>query len=109
MRAAALLLAVLAWPAQAAWEWSAPLTVNSVQGVAIFPHLESANRRGVAVSGDTVGVVWEDNRSGRPQLAIHAGSRPASQVWMPMASSPSSIQPEKVPQNITPSASHNSR
>ena len=76
MRAAALLLAVLAWPAQAAWEWSAPLTVNSVQGVAIFPHLESANRRGVAVSGDTVGVVWEDNRSGRPQcyLAI----RPAA-------------------------------
>ncbi|MBW8369889.1 MAG: hypothetical protein K0M66_02745 [Thiobacillus sp.] len=70
MRAAALLLAVLAWPAQAAWEWSAPLTVNSVQGAAIFPHLESANRQGVAVSGDTVGVVWEDNRSGSPQCYL---------------------------------------
>lgn len=70
MRAAALLLAVLAWPAQAAWEWSAPLTVNSVQGAAIFPHLESANRRGVAVSGGTVAVVWEDNRSGRPQCYL---------------------------------------
>lgn len=67
MRAAALLLAVLAWPAHAAWEWGAPLTVNSVQGAAIFPHIESANRQGVAVSGDTVGVVWEDNRSGSPQ------------------------------------------
>jgi hypothetical protein len=67
VRLAAVLLAVLAWPAQAAWEWSAPLTVNSVQGAAIFPHLESANRRGVAVSGDTVGVVWEDNRDGSPQ------------------------------------------
>ncbi|HQT30059.1 MAG TPA: hypothetical protein PLE48_09755 [Thiobacillus sp.] len=70
MKALALLLMVLAWPAQAAWEWSAPLTVNLVQGAAIFPHLESANRRGVAVSGDTVGVVWEDNRSGSPQCYL---------------------------------------
>jgi len=70
VRAAALLLAVLAWPAQAAWEWSAPLTVNSVLGAAIFPHIESANRQGVAVSGDMVGVVWEDNRSGSPQCYL---------------------------------------
>lgn len=76
MRVAALLLAVLAWPAQAAWEWSVPLTVNSVQGTAIFPHLESANRRGVAVSGDTVGVVWEDNRDGSPQCYL--AMRPAA-------------------------------
>lgn len=70
MRAAALLLAVLAWPAQGAWMWSEALTVNSVQGAAIFPHLESANRQGVAVSGDTVGVVWEDNRDGSPQCYL---------------------------------------
>ncbi|MHB1187751.1 hypothetical protein [Thiobacillus sp.] len=70
MRAAALVLAVLAWPAQAAWEWSTPLTVNSVRGATIFPHLESANRQGVAVSGGTVGVVWEDNRSGGPQCYL---------------------------------------
>lgn len=70
MRAAALLLAVLAWPAYAAWVWDAPLTVNSVQGAAIFPHLESANRQGIAVSGDTVGVVWEDNRDGSPQCYL---------------------------------------
>ena len=76
MRAAALLLAALAWPAQAAWEWSAPLTVNSVQGAAIFPHLESANRQGVAVSGDTVGVVWEDNRDGSPQCYL--ATKPAA-------------------------------
>jgi hypothetical protein len=63
-------LAVLAWPAQAGWEWKAPLTVNSVRGAAIFPHLESANRQGVAVSGGTVGVVWEDNRDGSPQCYL---------------------------------------
>ena len=70
MRVAALLLAVLAWPAHAAWEWSAAENVSSVQGAAIFPHLESANRQGVAVSGDTVGVAWEDNRSGSPQCYL---------------------------------------
>lgn len=70
MRAALFVLAALAGPAQAAWTWSEALTVNSVQGEKIFPHLESANRQGVAVSGDTVGVVWEDNRSGGPQCYL---------------------------------------
>ncbi|KVW99639.1 hypothetical protein [Thiobacillus denitrificans] len=78
MRAAALLLAALAWPAHAAWTWSEPLTVNSVQGSAIFPHLESANRQGVAVSGGTVGVVWEDNRSGSPQCYLAMKSATAA-------------------------------
>ncbi len=74
MRALVLLLAVLAAPAHAAWEWSAPLTVNSAAGAAVFPHLESANRQGIAVSGSAVGVVWEDNRDGGPQcyLAVKA-------------------------------------
>ncbi|PKO61911.1 MAG: hypothetical protein CVU23_12240, partial [Betaproteobacteria bacterium HGW-Betaproteobacteria-17] len=79
MRAAALLLAVLAvlaWPAHAAWTWDEALTVNSVQGAAIFPHVESANRQGVAVSGHTVGVVWEDNRDGSPQCYL--ATRPAA-------------------------------
>ena len=76
MRAAALLLAVLAWPAHAAWTWDEALTVNSVQGAAIFPHIESANRQGVAVSGDTVGVVWEDNRDGSPQCYL--ATKPAA-------------------------------
>jgi hypothetical protein len=76
VRRAALLLAVLASPAQAAWEWSAAVSVNSVQGAAIFPHLESANRQGVAVSGDSVGVVWEDNRDGGPQCYL--ATKPAA-------------------------------
>jgi len=76
VRAAALLLAVLAWPAHAAWTWDEALTVNSVQGAAIFPHIESANRQGVAVSGDTVGVVWEDNRDGSPQCYL--ATKPAA-------------------------------
>jgi len=70
VRAAALLLALLAFPVHAAWTWSEPVTVNPVQGAAIFPHLESANRQGIAVSGGTVGVVWEDNRSGSPRCYL---------------------------------------
>lgn len=70
MRAAWLLLAVMAGSAHAAWDWSEALTVNSVQSAKIFPHLESANRQGVAVSGESVGVVWEDNRDGSPQCYL---------------------------------------
>ncbi|MFN3749938.1 MAG: hypothetical protein ACK4SR_01100 [Thiobacillus sp.] len=70
MRAALLLLAALAAPAHADWTWSAPLTVNTALGAKIFPHLEAANRQGIAVSGGTVGVVWEDNRSGAPQCYL---------------------------------------
>ena len=69
MRAALLLLA-LAGPTQAAWEWGAPLSVNSVQGAQVFTHLESANRQGLAVSGGSVGVVWEDTREGSPQCYL---------------------------------------
>lgn len=71
MRGAVWLLAALALPpAHAAWTWEAPLTVNSVRGPAIFPHLESANRQGIAVSGASVAVVWEDNRAGRPHCYV---------------------------------------
>jgi len=50
--------------------WSEALTVNSVQGAQVFTHLESANRQGIAVSGGSVGVVWEDNRDGSPQCYL---------------------------------------
>ncbi|MFO7541492.1 MAG: hypothetical protein R6W97_01620 [Thiobacillus sp.] len=78
MRAAALLLAALTGPTQAAWTWSEALTVNSVQGAQVFPHLESANRQGVAVSGNIVGVVWEDNRTGSPQCYLATKSATAA-------------------------------
>ncbi len=70
MKAVLLLLGVLALPAQAAWQWDEPLTVNTAVGAATFPHLESANRKGVAVSAGTVGVAWEDNRDGTPQCYL---------------------------------------
>ncbi|MHB1352555.1 MAG: hypothetical protein ACYC5S_03575 [Thiobacillus sp.] len=77
--AAAWLLALLASPVQADWEWTAPVTVGPARGPAFFPHLESANRRGVAVSADMVGVAWEDSRDGTPHcyLAVKPLAAPA--------------------------------
>lgn len=71
MRALSFLAALLlAHPLQADWRFADPLTVSSVHGAAIFHHLESANRLGVAVSAQTVAVAWEDNRSGTPQCYV---------------------------------------
>ena len=70
MKLIALLLIVLSLPAQAAWTWSEPQTLNTVQSAKIFAHLESANRQGVAVSGESVAAVWEDNRDGTPQCYL---------------------------------------
>ena len=64
------MMAALAAPVYAAWDWSVALPVNSVQGEKIFPHIESANRQGVAVADDNVAVVWEDNRDGGPQCYL---------------------------------------
>jgi hypothetical protein len=71
MRALTLLAAVLfVQPLQAGWQFAAPVAVSSVHGAAIFHHLESANRLGVAVSDQTVAVAWEDNRSGTPHCHV---------------------------------------
>lgn len=75
MRAAALLCCALALPASAGWQWDAALDVSSVHSPAIFPHLESANRQGIAASDGAVALVWEDNRSGTPRC--YAAIRPA--------------------------------
>jgi hypothetical protein len=34
----------------------------------VFHHLDAGGRKSIAASGDTVAVVWEDNRSGQPQV-----------------------------------------
>jgi len=36
----------------------------------VFHHLDSTGRQHVTVSGNTVGVVWEDNRNGAPQVYL---------------------------------------
>ena len=66
MRAILAWLCLVSLSAQAAWEFSAPIEVGAVQGK-VFHHLESANRKALAVAGGRVALVWEDNRSGAPR------------------------------------------
>ena len=70
MTARLLLIALLTGVAAAAqaqqWRFTPPAVVTAPGGERVFPHLESAGRRSLAVDGDQVAVVWEDNRSGTP-------------------------------------------
>jgi hypothetical protein len=52
------------------WTFGEPIAVTGSAGPGVFHHLESAGRRNIAVSGDTVGVVWEDNRDGTPRVYL---------------------------------------
>ena len=70
MRLAAWIFALLAVPAQAApWEFSAPLDITPEQP-GVFHQLDSAGRKHIAVSGDTVAVVWEQSRGGASQVTV---------------------------------------
>lgn len=69
--ALALLLAAAAGAAAAApWTFDPPVDVTRAAGPGIFHHLESAGRRGIAVSGGVVAVAWEDNRDGSPACYV---------------------------------------
>lgn len=70
MKWAAWVFALLAVSAQAApWEFSAPLDITPEQPD-VFHQLDSAGRKHIAVSGDTVAVVWEESRGGISQVAV---------------------------------------
>ncbi|MGM0595290.1 MAG: hypothetical protein ACQETD_12220 [Pseudomonadota bacterium] len=56
--------------ASAEWEFSPPLTLSAQSGERFFHHLESAGRRNIAVSGETVAVAWEDDRDGTPRVYL---------------------------------------
>ncbi|MFO7593673.1 MAG: hypothetical protein R6X15_06480 [Pseudomonadota bacterium] len=56
--------------AAADWEFSPPLTISDQAGERFFHHLESAGRRNIAVSGETVAVAWEDDRDGTPRIYL---------------------------------------
>ena len=66
-----LLLTAFALNVQAQpWQFGEPIEITSTSGEGIFHHLESAGRRNIAVSGQTVAVAWEDNRDGTPRIYL---------------------------------------
>jgi hypothetical protein len=52
------------------WQFGQPIDVTSTAGSGIFHHLESAGRRNIAVSEDTVAIAWEDNHEGDPSIYL---------------------------------------
>ncbi|MFP5506394.1 MAG: hypothetical protein ACLGH6_09365, partial [Gammaproteobacteria bacterium] len=54
----------------APWQFDAPVAVTRHTGPKVFHHLESAGRRSIAVSGESVAIVWEDNRDGTPRIYL---------------------------------------
>lgn len=66
-------------PAIAApWSFDEKMTVAHTSKTRTFHHVESSGRKNIAVSGDTVGVIWEDNRSGVPQVYVAFKPIPSS-------------------------------
>lgn len=54
----------------APWQFDVPVAVTRHTGPKVFHHLESAGRRSIAVSGESVAIAWEDNRDGTPRIYL---------------------------------------
>ena len=54
----------------ASWQFDAPIPVTSATGPKVFHHLESSGRHNIAVSGQSVAVVWEDDRDGVSRIYL---------------------------------------
>ena len=56
-------------PAQS-WNFSSPINVTESAKAGVFHHLESSGRRNIAVSGNIVGIAWEDDSDGIPRIYL---------------------------------------
>ncbi len=52
------------------WDFTAPVTVSDPALAPHYHHLDGAGRRHLAVSGNRLALVWEDDRSGDPQVYL---------------------------------------
>ncbi len=52
------------------WSFTPPVDVSTHSEKKFYHHLESAGRRNIAVSSQTIAVVWEDDRSGTPAIYL---------------------------------------
>jgi hypothetical protein len=69
MRALLWLACLLPMSAVAApWTFTDPIMVAGADGPPHFHHLDGAGRRHIAASATEVALVWEDDRSGAPQV-----------------------------------------
>ena len=72
IRFAGLCLALAIFQAQASdrWIFDSKITVTGPPVDGVYHHLDGSGRKHIAVSGEAVAVVWEDNRSQAPQVYV---------------------------------------
>lgn len=61
----------------APWSFGEKITVAQSSKARTFHHVDSSGRKNIAVSGDSVGVIWEDNHSGVSQVYVAFKSIPS--------------------------------
>ena len=85
LRFAGLCLALAIFQTQASerWFFGSKISVTGPSVDAVYHHLEGSGRKHIAVTGESVAVVWEDNRSRDPQ--IYVTLKPLSQETFPAA------------------------
>jgi hypothetical protein len=52
------------------WQFSERIAITGDVKEGVFHHLEAAGRKHIAISGDRVAVLWEDDSSGSPQIYL---------------------------------------
>ncbi|MDH3280394.1 MAG: hypothetical protein OEQ18_04620 [Gammaproteobacteria bacterium] len=57
-------------PASGDWQFEPAVDITGVPVEGVFHHIESAGRRNIAIAEGEIGVVWEDNRDGRPAIYL---------------------------------------
>ena len=84
-RALAAIFLFAATAAAAQWQFSPRLAVTAPPQSGIFHHLEGAGRKHIAISADTVAVVWEDNSAANPQVYLSLRHPNATAFTTPIA------------------------
>ncbi|MCG6966988.1 MAG: hypothetical protein LJE59_10775 [Chromatiaceae bacterium] len=79
MKRLPLLLCLLpAWACAAPWSFGTPVLVAGASDSTHFHHLDGSGRQHVAASASEVALVWEDDRTGSPQIYLAVAPREAA-------------------------------
>ena len=52
------------------WQFDQRLAISAAPTPGVYHHLEGAGRRHIALSSDTLAVIWEDDHSSNPQVYV---------------------------------------
>jgi hypothetical protein len=71
-RFAGLCLALVIFQTQASdrWIFDSRITVTGPSIESVYHHLDGSGRKHIAVTRESVAVIWEDNRSQAPQIYV---------------------------------------